>query len=252
MDLNAVQHDKMHGILEKITWIIEVVRGEKIEARQAGFAIDDHLIMSTANLFRHLKKKREIKGRTLQNQKERVDLEQVFMMERWDVIIFQLPDTVRCNQVGKFVRDGRLSEKQILLHMGHWLLGAYHVGRVISPCVQDVKLPPVDYYTWTCDKYNPSEPMPYPIMGNAWNTEVYDKYKEEYEGYELYFARDFHPHVPIIELNGFSCCDEDLGGPIINTSGEIVGMFAGDGTKCIGIHVTALKEVLKRHTGRKV
>lgn len=169
--------------------------------------------------------------------------------------------------------------------MGHRIVGAYHVGRVLSPCVQNVKLPPDNYYPWTCKKYKPSEELPYPIMGHVWNTEVYDenkeedegkaedegdesseklsypimghawnaevydKYMEENEGYELDYAQDFHPHVPIIELNGFSSCDEDLGGPIINTSGEIVGMFAGDGTKCIGIHVTALKEVLKRYAG---
>lgn len=78
--LSSIQQKKMCDILEKITWIIEVVKdlwfvccrpafiGKwegcccrhcrcriRREACQAGFAIDDHL--STANLFCQLRKK---------------------------------------------------------------------------------------------------------------------------------------------------------------------------------------------------
>ena len=155
----------------------------------------------------------------LQNE-QRVDLQQVFMMKNWDVVIFQLPNDKRCLSCRSCVSSS-------------------------------AKCSITRNYKWTYDKYKPSENIPCLILRHVWNKEVYDKYVEDTGGIEFDFARDFHTHVvPIIELNGFISSERELGDPIIHTPGEIVRIFAGDGDQCIGIHVTTLKEFLKCYTGK--
>lgn len=252
MNSNDIQHEKMFGILEKITWIIEFVKGEEVVARHVGFAVSDNLIMTSAGYFSLLidywkKKKQTIQARARVPNNGWVPLKQVLVKRSWDIIIFQFRSDMKC-EVGKFVSNGTLSEKQILLHMG---LNSYHITRPCSRCLEDVNLPSWDDEV-TCNKYKPltSETIPvYPIMGHVFNEEGYKKYMETHPNDFDYIVKYLHPLVPIIQLYGFDSHLEHVGGPIINNSGEIVGMFAGIGEECIGIHVTALKEALKLYTG---
>lgn len=237
--------------LERITWLIEVVQDDEVVRRVAGFSVHAHLIMSSADRFRDIDENDtsvKIRAR-LRKDNGWARAELVFMMEQWDIILFKVSSSLTF-EGARFVSDGTLSENQTLFHMGHQMPWTYHVSRVCSPCVENVILPS-RFSEMTCERKIPSssEKFPtYPVMGHVWNREFYENYHKEH-GKHLDFARDFHAHVPIIQLTGFSSCGEDLGGPIINTSGEIVGMFAGSGSQCVGIHVTALKEFLKYYNG---
>ena len=52
----------MRGIVEKITWVIEVVNVEEIKARYAGFAIDHWMIMRLQVSFVESRKTENMKA----------------------------------------------------------------------------------------------------------------------------------------------------------------------------------------------
>ncbi|KAK1362915.1 hypothetical protein POM88_038476 [Heracleum sosnowskyi] len=129
--------------------------------------------------------------------------------------------------------------------MGHSKTASYFIGRVSSPCVDDVILPPLDAPA-TCRLHNPigsENRVDYKTMGHIYNVDFYKSLKGSHR--QNHHAALCNPLVPILEFSGFTPSERSLGGPILNTQREIVGMVAGFGAESFAIPVTALRYIFE-------
>lgn len=243
--------------LKPIVWSLKIVGKEAKEepivyARACGFCVStDGYIMTCASIFTDFDStEMEIRVRRL-DQDTFMKAKLKSKQPQWDLALLKIKaDDCEC---GSFSQEGELRVGQPILYIGRssHFVGSCRYGSVAFGCTNIMSLPPpnsnVKCQNYDFDPYSDttSQPPNSSNMGCFWNKMFFAH--SSASSYK--FEKQLHPHVPVIQCDGFSTNNsghfgnpESQGSPVFNLNGDIVGMLSSKFQNYdIAVHVSALR-----------
>ncbi|XP_050203999.1 uncharacterized protein LOC126654012 [Mercurialis annua] len=239
--------DKLYTTGKHIIWIVKFEFMEYVDTLEtafcSGFSIDGTgLVMTCAQPFQKCQGKPSlvISARRLDENGIFHEAELVYQKPQWDVMLLKVKG-ISDTTFGKLVDDGSLYAGQpvFMISAAGELVASFLRGMVAFPCYHNADLPPDD--GTTCAD----------IVPNSWDSITKHRVMGDLCSLDGYRGLPIHPLLPIIQINSSIHAGSSHGCPIFNLMGEIVGMIIGLSDVVIGIHVSALRQVVQELEEKK-